>query len=183
LALAGASYYEVVTTHSPAVTSSTGTVKIDELLLLFPMLLVLGGAGVIVRGVHKLLPRLRAAGARMRPPLYLATRRLAGASRLALALVTATALSIGILSYAGILAATSRATLSAKARVFTGSDASVTLLRDAPLPESQRSSATKVVRADDAFVSEGNQSTDVIVIDRATFASGAFWSKGFSSTR
>jgi putative ABC transport system permease protein len=182
LALAIASYYEVVTRGGSTVDSGTGAVKIDQLLLLFPMLFLAGGAGVIVRGIRRLLPWVRAAGGRLSPPLYLATRRLAGASRLALALVTAAALSIGILSYAGILAATSHAALQAKARVFTGSDVAVTLQHDAPLPVALRDRATKVVRADKAYVTEGNESTDVLAIDRSTFSKGAFWDKSFSGT-
>jgi putative ABC transport system permease protein len=182
LALAIASYYEVVTRGGSTVDNGTGTVKIDQLLLLFPMLFLAGGAGLIVRGIRRLLPSVRAAGGRLSPPLYLATRRLAGASRLALALVTAAALSIGILSYAGILAATSHSALQAKARVFTGSDVAVDLQHDAPVPPALRSTATKVVRADKAYVTEGNESTDVLAIDRTTFSKGAFWDNSFSDT-
>jgi putative ABC transport system permease protein len=181
LALAAASLYEILTRGSSATSSgSTQAVKVDWLLLLFPILFLAGTAGLVTRGLRRLFPRFRMAANRSSPPVYLASRRLAGASRGALALITAVALSIGILAYAGMLAASVTATSRAKALVFTGADVNVSVGGDFTVPPSLAASATRVIRVSGGANVLGYNNVDLLGVDRSTFARAAFWDKSFS---
>ncbi|MGH2572432.1 MAG: FtsX-like permease family protein, partial [Actinomycetota bacterium] len=180
LALAAASLYEILTRGTAPVSGRAGPPKVDFLLLLFPILFVAGASGLAARGVRRVLPRLRAASRSWPPPLYLAANRLAGASRVAVALVTAAALSVGILTYAGALASSVKATSQAKSSVFTGSDVVVTLADDVPVPESLASTSTKVIRTEAVFLPDQIR-VDVLGVDPNTFSRAAFWDESFAS--
>lgn len=180
LGLAGAALYEILTRGTQPVQN--GVPKIDFLIVLFPILFVAGGAGVVVRGVRRLLPRLRASGRTWPRSAYLATRRLAAASRIALTLVTATALAIGILAYAGALRSSLGATTNAKALLFTGSDVSVTVSEDIEVPAQLSTNATAVTQIDSAFTLPDQTLVSVLGVDRATFTRAAFWDSSFAST-
>lgn len=180
LALAGASLFEVLSRGTAPVDTTTGAVKIDTLLLLFPVLFVAGGAGLAVRLAGRLLPKLRRWGRRRGPVLYLASRRLAGASRLATGMVTAVALSAGILIYAGILGLSVRTTAHAKAAVFTGADASFTVPEPVPPPAAIAARATTVSLIEQATFIPGGGQSEVLIVDRRTFSRGAFWDPSFS---
>ncbi|MCA1703766.1 MAG: hypothetical protein LC808_11095, partial [Actinobacteria bacterium] len=69
-------------------------------LLLFPIFFIGGAAGVGARVLQAPLRRAVKRSRAMRPGPYLALHRLAGTKRLAILLVTASALSLGILVYA-----------------------------------------------------------------------------------
>jgi putative ABC transport system permease protein len=102
----------------------------------------------------------------------LAARRVAHGARLALLLVAASALSIGVLVYAATLTLSVRATLDAKARTFVGSDVSVEgFTRGAVIPADL--DATVVDRYEEVLV--GGRPVMMLAIDPATFARGAFW--------
>jgi len=180
LALAAASLYEILTRGTAPVTGRAGPPKVDFLLLLFPILFVTGASGLVARGVRRVLPRLRAASRSWPPSLYLAANRLAGASRVAVALVTAAALSVGILTYAGALASSVKATSQAKSSVFTGSDVVVTLADNVPIPESLAATSTKVTRTEAVFLPDQIR-VDVLGIDPSTFSRAAFWDESFAS--
>lgn len=181
LLLAAASLYEILTRGAAPIESSTGgPAKVDVLLLLFPILFVAGLAGLASRGLRRLLPRLRAAGSRWPPAMYLTSRRLAGASRTALALVTASALAIGILAYAGFLTASAKATARAKAEVFLGSDVAVTLVRDQPIPAGLQ--ATKVESIDGLIYYPDQVPVKALIVDPHTLSNGAFWDGSFGAS-
>jgi len=182
LALAAASLYEILTRGTSTVSSPGGLPQVDTLLLLFPILFPAGGAGLAARGLRRLLPRLRKAGTKRSPAIYLATRRLASASQTALALVTAVALSVGILVYSGTLARSVTATARAKSLVFNGSDVNLQIAGDFRVPPSMAAHATKVLRMEiQAFV-PGVGTVDILGIDRSTFADAAFWDGSFGSS-
>jgi putative ABC transport system permease protein len=96
--------------------------------------------------------------------------------RLALLLLAAAALSIGVLVYAATLTLSVRSTLDAKARVFLGSDISMLLPDDVAPPPGLR--ATTVARIDRVDV--GGAQVDVLGIDPASFERGAFWDSSFA---
>lgn len=181
LALAGGSLYEILSRGTRPVSSANGPAKLDVLILLFPILFVAGAGGLIVRVIARLLPAIRAAGKGRSHAVYLAARRVAAASRMALALVTATALAIGILVYAGALASSVGATSNAKALVFIGSDVSVTVAEDIAVPAALAGKATKVTTIDSGYLLPDQTPLNVLGIDRATFAQAAFWDPSFSS--
>jgi putative ABC transport system permease protein len=184
LALAAASLYEIQTRGTAPVSTPGAPPKVDALLLLFPILFLAGAAGLAGRGVRLLLPRLRSLGTRASAAIYLATRRLAGASRIALGLLTAVALAVGILVYAGSFAASVRATSDAKAQVFTGSDVSVTLGKDLPVPAALSAVATRVTMVTSgvnvAGLPPGEGVVDLLAVDPTTFARAAYWDPSFA---
>jgi putative ABC transport system permease protein len=120
-----------------------------------------------------LVRRLRTAGSAWPHAAYLAGRRgRGGGARLALLLVAASALSIGVLVYAATLTLSVRATLEAKARTFVGSDVAVEgFTRGAVIPADL--DATVVDRYEEVLV--GGRPVMMLAIDPATFVRGAFW--------
>jgi putative ABC transport system permease protein len=180
LALAGASLYEILSRGSRPFQIGRGPPKLDVLILLFPILFVAGTSGLAVRVIGRFLPALRGAARGRSHAVYLATRRVAAAPRIALALISATALAIGILVYAGTLTRSVAATSNAKALVFLGSDVSVTVAEDIPVPGPIRADSTKVTVIDSAYFLPDQQPLDVLGVDRGTFAKGAFWDPSFA---
>lgn len=154
---------------------ATGAVAaVDLRLLVFPLLALLGVTGLALRVTSAGLPGLRRWGSRRRPPVYLATRRVTGAPSVALVLVAAAALPVGVLVYADALTRSAEATLAAKLQVLAGSDVAVGLVRlPEALPPALRGRATVVTRAA-ARTSTGRE-VAVLGVDRATFADAADW--------
>jgi putative ABC transport system permease protein len=172
LALAGASFYEIVTRGGGPVGAPGEPPQVDRLLLMFPILFVAGAAGLAVRGLRRALPRLRVARAGS-APAYLAIRRLASAPRMALLMVTAGALAVGILMYAGVLSTSIRGTAEDKALLSVGSDVALTLGGRATAVPGVPS--TPVERVQDATYAPGGRTVDVLAIDRDTFPAAAYW--------
>jgi len=179
LVLAGAAFYEIGIRGSSVVSGGPAP-HLDRLLLLFPLLFIAGVGGLAVRGMRGGLTRLRGAGARWRAPLYLALRRLASAPRMALLLVTASSLSIGILVYAAMVSGSVAATAREKALTAVGSDVSVPLAASAPVPGGLPFPTTPVAGTDQASVVPGDEPVRVLAIDPKTFARAAFWDPRFS---
>jgi putative ABC transport system permease protein len=189
LTLAVAALYEIWTRGPGTVSSTAGasatnslptTQRTDLLVPLFPILFIAGMAGVATRLIRHAMPRLRRAAARRRAPAYLAGARLTTAPRLALMLVTACALAVGIVLYSGQFVASVRATAQEKALVSVGAEGAVTLPGSVNrLPRHLGPRSTTVVRLPAAPL--GSTATaEVIGIDPATFARAAFWDPSFA---
>jgi putative ABC transport system permease protein len=176
LALAALAFQRLQT-HRPPVASGVTVPRVDLLLLAFPLLFLTGTVGLGVRLLGRVTRRLRTAGERWPHAVHLAARRLSSASRLALLLLAAAALSIGVLVYAATLTLSVRSTLDAKAHVFLGSDVSMLLPNEVAPPPGMR--ATTVARLDRVEVGGGQ--VDVLAIDPATFERAAFWDSSFAS--
>ncbi|MBI4259755.1 MAG: hypothetical protein HY658_04230, partial [Actinobacteria bacterium] len=180
LLLALAALYEILTRGAAPSGGSRGAPpEVDLLVPLFPILFVAGAGGLALRGLRRLLPRLRTAGGRARAGLYLAARRLAAVPRSALLLVMVGALAVGILSYAGVFVASSEATARQKSLVFVGADAAVGVNGPVELPAAVAARATLVVRLPVATTSEGLP-VAVLGVDPATFPRAAFFDPGFA---
>jgi putative ABC transport system permease protein len=177
LALAGLAYQRLAS-ERPPVATGTEPPRIDLLLLAFPMLFLVGAVGLAVRLLGlPVVRRLRTAGSSWPHAAYLAARRVAHGARLALLLVAASALSIGVMVYAATLTLSVRATLDAKARTFVGSDVSVEgFSRGAVIPADL--DATVVQRYEEVLV-DGSP-VMMLAIDPATFARGAFWDRSLA---
>lgn len=178
LGLAAAAFYELHTRET--IVEDT---RVDGLLLLFPLLLLAGGAGLLARLV--LSPRpLGWIAARLPTAAWLAMRRLAAARVRAALIVTGAAISIGIVVFAGALSASVQATLYAKATLGAGAAQTIRLSRNqppleaAPLPGIStlvtRTSETGVIR-------HGHDEADVLGVDPETFADAAYWDGSFAS--
>jgi len=184
LVLAGASYYEIVTRGEPIVDSADGAQKVDMLLMMFPVLFIIGMAGVAARALRRLLPQIRRMGDRSAPSTYLATRRLAGASRIALVLITASSISLGLLVYASILVASNEASAQAKANLSVGSDVAVPVQTSQPkklLGTTFDFPFSFVTRTDDGEIQPGDRKFEILGIDPESFADIAYFDPSFAS--
>jgi putative ABC transport system permease protein len=181
LALLVAAYlaYREVGTRADLVARIGGASQVDVLVLVFPILFIAGATGIASRGLRLLLPRLRVSGGALPSPLFLAARRLAAASGIALLLVTIAALAVGVFVYAGTLVTSGRATVDGKALIFIGSDVSVPLPPNPRIPDVPFD-ATVVRKVDGARVMPGLVTVDVLGVDPDTFATTAFWDDSFA---
>ncbi|MGZ8572290.1 MAG: hypothetical protein ACXWW5_08700, partial [Actinomycetota bacterium] len=155
--------------------------ELDPLFLLFPILLLAGVAGLATRGLRWLLPRLRGWGSRRQPSLFLASRRLAAAPRLATSLIVASAVAVGILVYAGTVTSSIKETATQAAALAVGSDVSAHYTGPRPDVATADFPATSVVRiAGASFTSNPALDLDVLLVDPTTFESTAFWRSEFA---
>jgi putative ABC transport system permease protein len=178
-ALAGASLYELLTRGTGPVNSTAGKLELDVLVLLFPLLFVAAGTGIVARALALVVPHL-ARGIRRGPSaVYLAVRRLAISGPLAVGLVICAALGVGVLAYSGILGSSLTATERAKAKVFTGSDLNVHVSETSSIPSSLADRATHVKAIPfSTFLGKGRLNT--LAIDPETFDRAAFWDESFA---
>jgi putative ABC transport system permease protein len=178
LVLAAAALYELQTRGGRPVQVAGQPAQVDRFLVLFPLLLIAGLAGLAARGAGRLLAngtRPIRAGARPRPAAFLAVRRLAAAPRLVLLLVTGSALAFGILGYAGILVASTRAAALDKARVLVGSDTSVSTRAAAEGLDGGGLAATRVQRVSGVTLAPYGVTVDLVAVDPSTFAAAVHW--------
>jgi putative ABC transport system permease protein len=183
LLLAVAALYEVTIRRGVVLQGQDQIPRVDRLLVLFPLLFIGGLAGLASRGLGRLLAGRLTSFGRLPPALFLALRRLVAAPRMALLLLVASSVSLGLLVYAGVLGASTRNTALAKARVVVGSDASVAVSPDYRLPESSELPATRVMRVQEGQVSVDPDTVRVtlLAIDPSSFARGAFWDRSFAT--
>jgi putative ABC transport system permease protein len=183
LLLAVAALYEVTIRRGAVLQGQDQIPRVDRLLVLFPLLFIGGLAGLASRGMGRLLAGRLTSFGRLPPALFLALRRLVAAPRMALLLLVASSVSLGLLVYAGVLGASTRNTALAKARVVVGSDASVAVPLDYRLPDSSGLPATRVMRVQEGQVSvdPDNLRVTLLAIDPSSFARGAFWDRSFAT--
>ncbi len=176
LALAFASLYEILTHPTPPAEARP---HVDLLVLLFPFLFIAGTVGLVARAGRRLLPRLRAVGARRSDAQFLAFARLAAAPRLALTLVSAAALGLGVLVYGGVLSSSLASTADEKAALSLGSDVVVAVGSTPTVPGRPSFGWTPVEVVSPITVVPGGAQATLMVIDRSSFPGGAFWDPRF----
>jgi putative ABC transport system permease protein len=181
LVLAAAALYEIGTRGTAPVSTTGDSVHVDRLLLLFPILFIAGCAGLAVRGVGQLLVRLRGSSSSWPVPLYLASRRLSAAPRIALLLVTASCLAIGVLTYAGTTVATIRATTLDKVMISVGADVAAPTAGPIFAPPPGQGIRTTNIMEIPFVAADGGQRVNVIGVEPQSLASVAFWDPGFAS--
>ncbi|HMG45283.1 MAG TPA: FtsX-like permease family protein [Acidimicrobiales bacterium] len=177
LALAGAAYYELHTRQT--VVDDT---RVDGLLLLFPLLLLAGGAGLAARLALSGRP-LGWLAARAPTPAWLALRRLAAARLRAGLIVTGAAISIGIVVFATAMSSSVSATAYAKATLGHGSAQVVRLSITEPPPTEPPlpGVSTLVTRTSETgVIASGHDRADVLGVEPDTFADAAFWDDSFA---
>jgi putative ABC transport system permease protein len=150
-------------------------------LLLFPIFFIGGAAGLGARLLQAPLRALVRRSGGSRPSSYLALHRLAGTKRLAILLVTAAALSLGILIYSQTVVTSLTTTIDAKSTLFVGSDVQATISYSAEVPDGFPYPATKVTKLPQkATLQPSGTIADVIVVDSDTLAGAAYWSDTFA---
>jgi len=152
-------------------------------LLLFPIFFIGGAAGLGARLLQSPLRLLVRRSSSSRPAPYLALHRLAGTKRLAILLVTAAALSLGILVYAQTVVTSLTTTIDAKSTLFVGSDVQAVISYSNEPPEDFPYPVTKVTKLPQrAILQPSGVVADVIVVDADTLAEAAYWSDTFADT-
>ena len=180
LVLSYVTWRDLTQTAERASSDTSRTLEVDVLVFLFPVLFLAGATGLVTRLLRWILPKLRTAGGSLSPPLFLAVRRLAAASAIALTLVVIAAVSIGAFLYADTLSASGRATVDAKALTFVGSDVSVPLPQSPVMPEAVDYPVTIVRELNLVRLVPGEFLVDVLGIDPTTFREAAFWDDSFA---
>ena len=174
LLAAGVVYARVVEHDRLLLEQRDGTPRIDVLHLLFPLLLIVGAGAVAVRLLVLLLPVLRRVGARWPVAVTLGVRRLAGSRHAVHVLGLAAVVATGLVAASSIVVSSADATLHAKSAVFVGGDVAARIPDPVELPPALRGRSTLVTRYVNVTGPDGNPA-DLIGIDPATFADGAFW--------
>ena len=175
LLLAAGLVYARVVDHDEALLAQRGsTPRIDVLHLLFPILLIVGAGAVAVRLLVLLLPVLRRVGSRWPVAATLGVRRLAGSRHAVHVLGLAAVVATGLVVASSIVVSSADATLHAKSAVFVGGDVAARIPDPVELPAPLRGNATLVTRYVNVSGPDG-EPADLIGIDPATFADGAFW--------
>lgn len=161
------------------VATGDGVPEVDLFALAFPLLFMVGTVALSARMLRLVLATLRGRGDRLPHAGYLALRRLTAAPHTVVLLFAATALAVGVLVYSSALGRTLDATLRAKALVSVGSDVSVNLVGEQPVPEALQGSTTMVRRLDQL---QRGERVDVLGVDPRTFARAAYWDASFSGS-
>lgn len=148
-------------------------VRVDPLLITFPMLALCGALLLAARLVAWVLPTLRRAGTVLPPAPHLATRRITGGARITLAVLVLTAIPVGVLVYASTVPRSSSITVETKARTYIGAD--LALVAHVPptttVPTGGHGTDVSVIR--DVHI--GSTDGVVLGVDPATFGQHAFW--------
>jgi putative ABC transport system permease protein len=181
LALAGASFYEISSRPAAVSTGQEGGVEVDALLLIFPLLFIVGAAGVLFRLVFRWLPRLRSRGRALRPSLYLALRRLTHGSGPARTFITAAAIAIGVFVFAAVMSSSTEATAGQEAALFTGAEVRVNVAQAPSLPDAPFEHTT-LARLPAASIDQGGEGrAELLGVDPATFDDVAYWRDQYAS--
>lgn len=172
--------YTTTAGHSISFSGSKATAA-TYLLLGFPLLVLLAASGTLARGLRWGLTRLAGSAERLRAAPFLAISRLGVSTSIAIALLTAAAVSLGLFTYAQGMVASLEATTVAKASVFTGGDATVAADFGYKPPASFPLPTSSIHQITSSATFGGGTNVGLLVIDPRTFAGAARWSDSFSS--
>lgn len=160
--------------RSGAVTMEAGgVIKVDPLLVAFPLLGMTGLLLLLARGAATQLPRLRRWTRGASTPVYLAGRRLAGLRSATVAVLVATAVPVGILVYAASITRSMEATVSAKSATYAGAEHALVVNARPAQTLDLEGSGTQVSVVRDVVTPAGSD-TEVLGVDPETFARYAF---------
>lgn len=150
----------------------------DPRLTLMPVILILAGATIGAALLRAVLPHVARVMRYRSHALYLAAKRLSGASGMTQVLVTASACSLGIAIYGFSVSSSISDATESKAQLFVGSDfsAQVTSSFDPPdmdFPTTHVTTFDRAKLSEDRFIS-------LMVVDPDTFATTAYWRDSFA---
>ncbi|GAA3184651.1 hypothetical protein GCM10010531_43550 [Blastococcus jejuensis] len=137
---------------------------IDVLTLMVPLLITVVVAGAVTAALPWIGRRADARLRRLPTGVFLALRRVLAGQAAARLVVVTTALTLGLVVYAGALADSTNRTIAAKASVATGSDVVVPLPRVAVAPGGLPSTATIVGTEGDARIVPGDLDADLVAV-------------------
>lgn len=166
----------------PLVTSEPdpGGGGVGVLTLVVPLLVVV----VVAGGLTAALPRIgRRADSRLRrlpPGVFLAVRRVLAGQGAARLVVVTTALSLGLVVYAGALTDSTARTIGAKASVATGSDVVVPLASRNTAEQPLTGDAMVIGAERDASLVPGDLKVDVVAVQPGQVAGVVRWNDGLA---
>jgi putative ABC transport system permease protein len=176
--LAGAAGCYLALRNGQAVVLTRGVAQVNVLVVAFPLLFILGCAVLLVRLLVLVLPAaMRLLGQRW-PAWYLASRRVTASRLVAVLLLTAASTPVAVGIYAAGLTQTSRHTLDAKARLFTGGTLAVETVDPVRRTPQTDRAGTLVTRF--LFAKVDGQPVAMLAIDPDTFAGTAFWDRRYA---
>jgi putative ABC transport system permease protein len=182
LAVAAFCLYQLVTGDAFSAAEDGGVAQPSPYLLLFPIFLLAGVAGLGARGLRRLVRRWRARSARSSEAVFLATHRLGAARLLLVLLVTASALALGMFVYAETVVSSYRATVRAASFLGTGSDVRGWTSFDRDVPTDLGVPVTKVTQlSGNGVVKLGNLPVDLLAIDAETLPATVYWNDSYAS--
>ncbi len=150
-------------------------------VFLFPLLLAFGVAVLSARLLIVALSRRRRGDTGRVSAWYLAVRRLASSSRLAVLFLVAASLALAVFTASQAMVSSLHGTVEAKAKVFVGSDVQLQIGPDTVVPPNLGFPATIATRSRQAGrIPNTEQSFDLLAIDPNTFEQAAYWNAAFS---
>jgi hypothetical protein len=166
-------------TAAPLVLGSPGEDggRIDVLTLMVPLLVTVVVAGTVTAALPWIGRRADARLRRLPAGAFLAARRVLAGQGAARLVVVTTALTLGLVVYAGALADSTTRTIDAKASVATGSDVVVPLPRVAVAPEELPDGAMVVGTEGDARLVPGDLEANVLVVRPDEVAGVVRWNE------
>ncbi|HEX5949804.1 MAG TPA: hypothetical protein VFZ96_02285, partial [Actinomycetota bacterium] len=149
-------------------------------LVAFPFLVLAGSAFLAARVALLGFRTIRTRTARAPAPVYLATRRVAAGGTLAVSLIGAAGLCLGMFVHSRLVSGSLEATLEAKSRVYVGSDVAAQVAFVSAAPNDFPFPITRVVQAGQAVRTASGRALDLLAIDPTSFPSAAYWNDGFA---
>lgn len=149
--------------------------RIDVLTLMVPLLITVVVAGAVTAVLPWIGRRADTRLRRLPTGVFLALRRVLAGQGAARLVVVTTALTLGLVVYAGALADSTNRTIDAKASVATGSDVVVPLPRVAVAPEGLPSTATIVGTEADARIVPGDLEANLVAVRAGEIAGVVRW--------
>ena len=182
LAVAGFCLYRLVTGDAFSAAEDGGVAQPSPYLLLFPIFLLTGVAGLGARGLRRLVRRWRDRSAGSSEAVFLAAHRLGAARLLLVLLVTACALALGMFVYAETVVSSYRTTVRAASFLGTGSDVRGWTSFDRDVPTDLGVPVTKVTQLSGAGVVKlGDLPVDLLAIDADTLPATVYWNGSYAS--
>lgn len=178
VALLAASVIAYLRVRDHGVTIDHFLVQIPPLMVAFPLLALTGCLLLAARLCGAGMPVLRRWSARLPAGGYLASRRVTANGAVALALLVATAVPVGVLGYAATLSASADATVRAKIRTNLGADHTVVTLAP-PKQTPPTDGHGTVVSVFQSAQINGDTESGVLGVDPATFP--RFAARGLAS--
>ncbi|MHB8439318.1 MAG: FtsX-like permease family protein [Acidimicrobiales bacterium] len=179
LAAAALAWWRLSGSDADVAPVGASVASVGPLYLAFPLLFVTGTTALVVRAWVALLPWLRRGTRGARTVVFLAVSRLAAEKRIGAVLWGSASLAAGMLLFAAALTSTQRHTIEAKAETFVGATTAADLAAPIPVPQALRRDTTEVEQLPQALI--GNDDVELLGVDPATFARGAFWDRSFGA--
>ncbi len=152
-----------------------GVAEVNLHLVTFPLLAIIGLAGLGIRVIVAGLPLVRTWGAGRSVPTFLATRRITATVIVSAAILGVVALPISLFLYSSAITGTTQKTVDAKSAVYSGAPHVIVSVE--PISTNARTErvGSVVTRLSGQGVDLDGQQVEIIGVDPRTFVRFAIW--------